>query len=117
MRRLTLLAPVSALLLAGGAVHPLLAQALPGMDLSCLVTEDLAWLLREQYAEIPVARGLGGDGVLVTVFAAKTTGSWTIALADPSGISCILAEGTGFKLLSDELALYSNPGGHIKRGE
>jgi hypothetical protein len=110
MRRLTLLTPVAALLLAGSVVDPLLAQALPGLDLACLLSEDLAWLLREQYAEVPVARGVGEDGTLVTVFAAKTTGTWRIALTDPTGVSCVIAEGTGFELLPQELALQGAPG-------
>jgi hypothetical protein len=110
MRRLTLLTPVAALLLAGSVVDPLLAQALPGLDLACLLSEDLAWLLREQYAEVPVARGVGEDGTLVTVFAAKTTGTWRIALTDPTGVSCVIAEGTGFELLPQELALQGDPG-------
>ena len=109
MRRLTLLTPVAALLLAGSAVDPLLAQALLGLDLACLLSEDLAWVLREQYAEVPVARGVGEDGTLVTVFAAKTTGTWRIALADPTGVSCVIAEGTGFELLPEETALQGDP--------
>jgi hypothetical protein len=105
MRRLILLTPVMALLLAGSAVDPLLAEAPLGMELSCVLSDHLAWVLREQYAEVPVARGVGGDGTLVTVFAAKTTSTWTIAVADPTGVSCIIAEGTGFELLPEETAL------------
>jgi hypothetical protein len=112
MRPLILLAPVSALLVCSAA-DPMLAQAqalLPDTGLSCLLTEDLTWLLREEYAQVPVARGAGGDDTLVTVFAAETTGTWTIALMDPLGISCVLAEGNGFELLSkEELALRSDP--------
>ena len=109
MWRLTPLTPIMALLLAGSAVDPLLAQASPSLDLACLLSEDLTWFLREQYAEVPVARGVGGDGTLVTVFAAKTTGTWRIALTDPMGVSCIIAEGTGFELLPEELALRNDP--------
>jgi hypothetical protein len=114
MRPLTLLAPVSALLVCSAA-NPMLAQAQalpPDTGLSCLLTEDLTWLLREEHAQVPVARGAGGDGTLVTVFAAETTGTWTIALMDPLGISCVLAEGYDFEFLSkskEELALRSDP--------
>jgi hypothetical protein len=45
--------------------------------------------------------------VLVTVFAGQITGTWTIAVTDPSGVSCIVATGTGFELTPEALS----PGG------
>jgi hypothetical protein len=109
MRRLTLLAPVSALLLAGTAAGPLLAQEPPAMDLSCMLTEELTWFLKEQFEEVPMARGVSEDGVLVTMFAAKATTTWTLTLTDPSGVSCILDGGIGFELLPEALTLPGAP--------
>ena len=54
---------------------------------------------------MPVAQDVADDGVLVTVFAAKATGTWTIALTEPSGLSCVVAAGTGFELMPEALAL------------
>ena len=109
MRRLTLLAPVSALLLMGTAARPLLAQEPPDLEPSCMLTEELAGFLQERFEEVPIARGVSGDGVLVTMFAAKATTTWTLALTDPSGVSCILDGGTGFELLPEALALPGAP--------
>ncbi len=47
--------------------------------------------------------------MLVTVFAAKGTGTWTIALTEPSGLSCIVAAGTGFELMPEALTLRGDP--------
>ena len=65
--------------------------------------------LQERFEEVPMARGVSGDGVLVTMFAAKATTTWTLALTDPSGVSCILDGGTGFELLPEALALPGDP--------
>jgi hypothetical protein len=109
MPRPTLLATVSTLLLAGIATGPPLAQEPPGMYLSCMPTEELASFLREQFEEMPTARGVSDDGLLVTMFAAKAAGTWTIAMTDPSGVSCIVAAGTGFELMPEALARQSDP--------
>jgi hypothetical protein len=109
MPRPTLLATVSALLLVGTATGPPLAQELPGVYPSCMLTEELAPFLREQFEEMPMARGVSDDGVLVTMFAAKAAGTWTIALTDPSGFSCIVAAGAGFELMPEALARQSDP--------
>jgi hypothetical protein len=69
--------------------------------------EAFASFLRERFEEVPTAWGVGDNGVLVTVFAAKAAGTWTIAVTDPSGVSSIVATGTGFELMPKVLA----PGG------
>jgi hypothetical protein len=107
MQRPNLLAPMSALLLAVTAAGPLPAQEPPEPHSSCMRAEELAWFLRREFEEVPTARGLSDGGVLVTVFAAKTAGTWTIAVTDPSGVSCIVATGTGFELTPEALS----PGG------
>ena len=58
---------------------------------------------------MPMARGISEDGALATVFAATTSSTWTITLADPSGVSCILATGTGFKLMPEALIPQGEP--------
>ncbi len=84
MRRLTLIAPVSALLLAGTAAGPLLAQEPPETYPSCMPAEELASFLEEEFEEVPMARGVSDEGVLVTVFAAKATRSWTLTVTGPN---------------------------------
>ena len=79
------------------------------MYFSCMLSGELASFLREQFEEIPMTRGVSDDGVLVTMFAAKAAGTWTIALTAPAGVSCILAAGTGFELMPDALARQNDP--------
>jgi hypothetical protein len=109
MRRLALLVPLLALLLACTAADLLLAQQPPELYPSCMLAEDLARFLEEEFEELPMARGVSDAGVLVTMFAAKGTGTWTIALTEPSGLSCIVAAGTGFELMPEALAPRGDP--------
>jgi hypothetical protein len=110
MRRLPLLASLLALLLAGAAAGPpLRAQGAPKMSLSCMPAEELARLLEEEFAELPLAWGASDEGVFVTMFAAKATGSWTFTVTEPSGISCVFAAGTGFEVTPAALALRDCP--------
>jgi hypothetical protein len=108
MLRLTLLASVPALLLAGTATGPPMAQEPPEIDPTCMLTEELPSFLKEQFEEMPMARGVSEDGVLVTMFAATASSTWTITLTDPSGVSCILVAGTGFELTPEALARQSD---------
>ena len=109
MRRLTLLIPLLALLLACTAADPLLAQQPPELYPSCMLAGELASFLEEEFEELPMARGVSDAGVLVAMFAAKATGTWTIAVTEPSGVSCIVAAGTGFELMPEALALRGDP--------
>jgi hypothetical protein len=109
MWRLTLLVPLSALLLAGTAADPLVAQGPPETYPSCMPAEALAQFLEEEFAELPVARGMSDEGVLVTVFAARATSDWTLAVTEPSGLSCVFAAGTGFELMPEALAFQGGP--------
>ena len=109
MLRLSLLVSVSALLLAGSATGPPMAQEPPEKYPSCMLTEELASFLEEQFEEMPMARGVSEDGVLVTMFAATASSNWTITLTAPSGVSCILTAGTGFELTPEALVRQSDP--------
>ena len=110
MRRLPLLASVLALLLAGAAAGPpLRAQEQPETYPSCMAAEELAASLEKKFEEVPMVQGVGDGGVLVTMFAAEATGTWTIALTEPSGVSCAVAAGNGFELTPGALALLGDP--------
>jgi len=109
MRRLALLVPLLALLLACTAADPLLAQQPPELYPSCMLAGELASFLEEEFEELPMARGVSDAGGFVTVFAAEATGTWTIALTEPSGVSCVVATGTGFELMPEALALLGDP--------
>ena len=55
--------------------------------------------LTQNFDEKPVAVGLQGNGTLLEVFASKATGSWTILITMPSGVSCLSLVGDSFEMM------------------
>ena len=105
MQRLCLLACASAVSLAATAAVAVAEDRPPAMPVPCMRSEELVQFLAENFAEVPMARGLSDGGVLVTVFAGKNGNTWTLAITQPSGVSCILSAGESFEFLPPSAAL------------
>ena len=71
-----------------------LVIALPAAAQTACVTErgDVIKQLSAQYNENPVAMGLVQDGSVLEVLVAKS-GTWTILVTRPDGVSCVVAAG------------------------
>ena len=72
------------------AVTPASAQEQNG----CSRPKEISDLLHKDYSEKPIAFGVQGDGSLMQVYASRTGETWTVVLTTPTGVSCIVAEGT-----------------------
>lgn len=68
---------------------PAWAQAL-----ACAPRAGLVTKLEADYGETLSARGLQNPNGLLEVFASKESGSFTVLISRPDGISCILSTGT-----------------------
>ena len=77
------------------AAPPAAAQASGGT--LCHDHGKLSQALLERYREQPVSIGLQTDGRLLQVYASSETGTWTILVTRPDGISCILAAGKHYE--------------------
>ena len=93
-RTLTALTIAWAMLIA-----PLAADA---QGIPCGKAQKMRANLAETYQEVPVAAGLGANGTLVEVYAAAS-GSFTIMVTHPTGISCLLAAGQDFRHMMERL--------------
>ncbi|GAW34336.1 hypothetical protein RA2_01384 [Roseovarius sp. A-2] len=89
------LVPAFALaLIAGGA------QAQPG---TCAPRDVVVDRLANAYGETRQSMGLGGQGAVMEVFASQTSGSWTITVTSPDGLTCLIASGQAFEAMADHL--------------
>ena len=70
-----------------------------------MVVERLA----EGYRETRQSIGMAANNVVVEVFASVSSGSWTIVVTQPTGISCLVASGQGFENLSEDLPPPGDP--------
>ena len=71
-------------------------QSFAQMAAACGDRGSIAEKLDEGYSEQPIAMGLSADGSVVEVFAA-VSGTFTIIVTQPSGISCILVTGESWE--------------------
>lgn len=64
-----------------------------------VVTERLA----DRFGESRQSIGLASNNTVVEVFASLTTGTWTIAVTQPGGQTCLVASGEAFQTLAEAL--------------
>ncbi len=70
-----------------------MAQAQP----QCNQRDNVLALLAKKYKETPVAAGVTNTGGLVEVLTDIKSGTWTIIVTTPQGISCLVAAGEGWR--------------------
>jgi hypothetical protein len=68
----------------------------------CLPRGQALEHLAAKYGEAPVARGVTGIGGLLEVLASPSGGTWTILVTRPSGRSCVVAAGEGWRPLEPD---------------
>lgn len=74
--------------------------ATPAVAQQCGPTEALSAFLGREYDEWPVARGLSQSGdAIVQIWANLETGTWTLVVVRPDGMSCMALTGQAFGML------------------
>jgi hypothetical protein len=66
---------------------------------NCNSHQAVAERLFEGYGEYPVSVAIGAGGVLVETWANLETGSWSITVTEPGGLTCLVASGELFQLV------------------
>ncbi len=70
-----------------------MAQAQP----QCNERDNVLELLSKKYQETPIAAGVTNTGGLVEVLTDHKSGTWTIIVTTPQGMSCLVAAGEGWR--------------------
>lgn len=60
--------------------------------------------LEKTYSETPVSMGLASNGAVIEILASAKTGTFTIILTRPNGLSCVMAAGESWEDLPKRLA-------------
>ena len=71
---------------------------------NCAPREVVVQKLTDQWGETRRSVGLGRGNRMFEVFASDETGTWTIVATLPSGVACIMADGTDFEELARQTA-------------
>jgi len=63
----------------------------------CNERDNVLALLAKKYKETPIAAGVTNTGGLVEVLTDIKSGTWTIIVTTPQGMSCLVAAGEGWR--------------------
>lgn len=70
---------------------------------SCAEREQVVERLASKYGETRQSVGLARNNSVMEVFASEETGTWTIALTLPDGMTCLIAAGEAFEAVNKEI--------------
>ena len=70
---------------------------------NCASRDAVIERLANSYGETRQSIGLGSQGAVVETFASDDTGSWTITVTMPNGMTCLVASGQSFEELAGAL--------------
>lgn len=70
---------------------------------ACAPRDQVLERLATGYGETRQSIGLGANNAVVEVFASDDSGSWTITVTLPSGMTCLVASGVAFESLEETL--------------
>lgn len=90
----------SALIVATALLAPLVAQA---QGQNCGNRELVVERLTNKYGESRQSIGMAPQGRVVEVYASHETGTWTITVTMPNGVTCLVASGQSFETLDEPI--------------
>lgn len=70
---------------------------------NCGPRDAVVTKLAQGYGETRQSVGIGSNNAMVEVFASDETGSWTILVTMPNGLSCLVASGQSFEEVAEAL--------------
>lgn len=79
------------------------AEAQQQQRRNCAPREAVVDRLASGYGESRQSMGLGANNQVVEVFASSETGTWTITVTMPNGLTCLVASGQAFEELAEAL--------------
>ena len=85
------------------AVLMLLPTALFAQSQNCRTREAVTLMLIERYGESARVMGVIGTAQIVEFFASDESGSWTIIVSRPNGMTCIVASGEHFQMVEPRI--------------
>ncbi len=70
---------------------------------NCAPREDVIKRLAKSYGETRRGIGIVRQGAVMEVYASDQTGSWTIVVTLPEGVTCLIASGQSYETLAETL--------------
>lgn len=84
------------------------AQSADGAG-QCAVRDKVVSVLAAKYGETRHGIGIAANNTVMEVFASEKTGTWTITVTMPSGVTCMVASGQGYEALAEAVPVPGTP--------
>jgi hypothetical protein len=68
---------------------------------ACAMRQHVIDRLASAYGETRQSIGLGANNQVVEVFASAETGTWTITVTNPNGLTCLVASGQAYEAVAE----------------
>ncbi len=75
----------------------------------CAAHQLVADQLARKYGEARRSIGLASDNTVMELYASSQTGTWTMTVTLPSGLTCLVGSGDNFETTKDTLPAKGNP--------
>ena len=75
----------------------------------CDARDRVTALLADRYGETRRAVGLAGQAAVMELFASDATGTWSITLTLPDGQMCLMASGSNYEAVTEDLPASGAP--------
>ena len=87
----------------GAAALTLPAADAGAQNRNCAERDRVIERLASSYGESRQSIGLGANNAVIEVFASLETGTWTITVTSPTGLTCLVASGQAFEATGGDL--------------
>ncbi|MEP4195622.1 MAG: hypothetical protein ABJL99_08305 [Aliishimia sp.] len=108
MKRKTTLTTMGALVAAAALNMVTAGVAMAQQARNCGPRELVVNRLAEGFGETRQSIGLGTNNAVIEVFASDESGTWTITVTTPNGMTCLVASGQAFETLAEALPAKGN---------
>jgi hypothetical protein len=75
----------------------------------CDSRDRVTALLADRYGETRRSVGIAGQAAMMELYAADATGTWSITITLPDGQMCLMASGSGYEAVTEELPAKGDP--------
>lgn len=75
----------------------------------CDSREAVTALLADRYGETRRSVGIAGQAAVMEVYASDETGTWSITMTLPDGMMCLMASGSDYETVTQDLPTDGDP--------
>ncbi|MFN4193229.1 MAG: hypothetical protein ACK4FR_09820 [Tabrizicola sp.] len=75
----------------------------------CDSREAVTALLADRYGETRRSVGIAGQAAVMEVYASDETGTWSITMTLPDGMMCLMASGSDYETVTEDLPAGGDP--------